>query len=323
VLAWIDEYGDRDDDGFQEYQTLSTAGYENMAWKDSGDAVMYPDGTLGSRTRRCAIAGYVYDACCAWQRFTTNSPTTARQRPTQKAAVLFRISTRHLDEKSGFLPCIGWREEKVLSCRIQISGQCLWSGIHLAGACRKSGERLMREDSERVGHPHPLGGSSLVQNPYNYQTGAVWPHDNSLIALGMRRYGFAAEAAAVARDITARRAPPAEPITRTLWRAAARCHPISRPVSRANVAAGLAAGTPIHAAAGDVGLQQDAAPASCMSTPRCGWLPDVALTIFGGQAALRYPLLAGRPRTRLQGVEGKPDAVERMSMTLSGTIADR
>jgi hypothetical protein len=39
-------------------------------------------------------------------------------------------------------------------------------------------------------------------NPYNYQTGAVWPHDNSLIALGMRRYGFAAEAAAVARDIS-------------------------------------------------------------------------------------------------------------------------
>src|SRR5258708_12243102 len=39
-------------------------------------------------------------------------------------------------------------------------------------------------------------------NPYNYQTGAVWPHDNSLIALGMRRYGFAADAAAVARDIS-------------------------------------------------------------------------------------------------------------------------
>ena len=45
-LTWIDKYGDRDGDGFQEYQTRSTAGYENMAWKDSGDAVMYPDGTL-------------------------------------------------------------------------------------------------------------------------------------------------------------------------------------------------------------------------------------------------------------------------------------
>ena len=42
-------------DGFQEYQTRSTAGYENVAWKDSGDAVMYPDGTLvRGPGRRCA-----------------------------------------------------------------------------------------------------------------------------------------------------------------------------------------------------------------------------------------------------------------------------
>ena len=39
-------------------------------------------------------------------------------------------------------------------------------------------------------------------NPYNYQTGAVWPHDNAIIAAGFRRYGFAAEAAAVARSIS-------------------------------------------------------------------------------------------------------------------------
>ena len=35
-LTWIDKYGDADGDGFQEYQTYSTAGYENMGWKDSG-----------------------------------------------------------------------------------------------------------------------------------------------------------------------------------------------------------------------------------------------------------------------------------------------
>ena len=38
-------------------------------------------------------------------------------------------------------------------------------------------------------------------NPYNYPTGAVWPHDNAIIAFGFRRYCFAAEAAAVARSI--------------------------------------------------------------------------------------------------------------------------
>ena len=45
-LAWIDNYGDRDGDGFQEYQTRSTAGYENQGWKDSGEALVYPDGSL-------------------------------------------------------------------------------------------------------------------------------------------------------------------------------------------------------------------------------------------------------------------------------------
>src|SRR5215470_296099 len=62
-LAWIDTYGDRDGDGFQEYQTRSSAGYENMAWKDSGDAVMYPDGSLVKGPKAlCELQGYVYSA---------------------------------------------------------------------------------------------------------------------------------------------------------------------------------------------------------------------------------------------------------------------
>ena len=57
-LSWIDDYGDRDGDGFQEYQTRSPVGYENMGWKDSGDAVVYPDGIAGQRTEGAVrIAG--------------------------------------------------------------------------------------------------------------------------------------------------------------------------------------------------------------------------------------------------------------------------
>ena len=62
-LTWIDEYGDRDGDGFQEYQTRSPLGYENMAWKDAGDAVLYPDGTLVKGPKAlCELQGYVYAA---------------------------------------------------------------------------------------------------------------------------------------------------------------------------------------------------------------------------------------------------------------------
>jgi glycogen debranching enzyme len=56
-------YGDRDGDGFQEYQTRSPVGYENMAWKDSGDCVVYPDGSLVKGPKAlCELQGYVYDA---------------------------------------------------------------------------------------------------------------------------------------------------------------------------------------------------------------------------------------------------------------------
>jgi glycogen debranching enzyme len=62
-LSWIDQYGDRDGDGFQEYQTRSPAGYENMAWKDSGDCVVYPDGSLVKGPKAlCELQGYVYGA---------------------------------------------------------------------------------------------------------------------------------------------------------------------------------------------------------------------------------------------------------------------
>src|SRR4030088_3710571 len=62
-LAWIDKYGDRDGDGFQEYQTRSSAGYENMGWKDSGDAVMHADGSpVKGPKALCELQGYVYDA---------------------------------------------------------------------------------------------------------------------------------------------------------------------------------------------------------------------------------------------------------------------
>ncbi|HEY7180116.1 MAG TPA: glycogen debranching N-terminal domain-containing protein, partial [Blastocatellia bacterium] len=67
-LSWIDNYGDRDGDGFQEYQTRSPVGYENMGWKDSGDCVVYPDGTLVKGPKAlCELQGYVYDA---WLRMS-------------------------------------------------------------------------------------------------------------------------------------------------------------------------------------------------------------------------------------------------------------
>jgi glycogen debranching enzyme len=62
-LEWIDNCGDRDGDGFQEYATRSPVGYENQSWKDSGDCVVYPDGSLVKGPKAlCELQGYVHDA---------------------------------------------------------------------------------------------------------------------------------------------------------------------------------------------------------------------------------------------------------------------
>ena len=63
AMRWIDRYGDRDRDGFQEYKTRSSHGYYNQGWKDAGDAIPHADGTLAPLPiAPCELQGYVYDA---------------------------------------------------------------------------------------------------------------------------------------------------------------------------------------------------------------------------------------------------------------------
>src|SRR5687767_12130152 len=63
AMAWVDNFGDRDKDGFQEYQTRSSHGHYNQGWKDSGDAIVEADGTLSPLPiGTCELQGYVYDA---------------------------------------------------------------------------------------------------------------------------------------------------------------------------------------------------------------------------------------------------------------------
>src|SRR6516162_6144801 len=81
-------------------------------------------------------------------------------------------------------------------------GHCLWSGIVPKDRAARVVARLMQPDMWSGWGIRTLSASHKSFNPYNYQTGAVWPHDNAIIALGFRRYGFAAEAAAVARSIS-------------------------------------------------------------------------------------------------------------------------
>lgn len=204
-LSWIDKYGDLDGDGFQEYRTRSSAGYENMGWKDSGDAVMNPDGSLVKGPKAlCELQGYVYTA---WLRMAEvfdalGKPDRGAELRAKAAALFKRFNEAFWDEESGFYAyALDGEKKKVLTVASN-PGHCLWSGIVPPGRAKKVVERLMAPDMWSGRGIRTLSALHPSFNPYNYQTGSVWPHDNGMIAWGFKAYGFEVEAAQIAHDIS-------------------------------------------------------------------------------------------------------------------------
>lgn len=281
-LEWIDEYGDRDGDGFQEYQTRSPAGYENTAWKDSGDSVMYEDGTLVKGPKAiCELQGYVYDA---WLRMGEIYDEIGRhERATQlrrKAATLFRrFNETFWDEARGYYAyTLDGEKTPVFSLASNI-GHLLWSGIVPPERAARVVKRLMEPDMWSGWGIRTLSATHHAFNPYNYQTGAVWPHDNAIIGMGFRRYGFAAEAAAVARCISDAASHFQLNQLPELYAGLQR-EENSFPVQYvgANVPQAWAAATPFVLLQTMLGIAQDAPRDTLYVDPALpDWLPDVTL----------------------------------------------
>ena len=204
-LGWIDAYGDRDGDGFQEYGTRSSAGLENQGWKDAGDAVMHADGRpVAAPKALCELQGYVYDA---WLRMAAIFDALERPhdaaRLRAKAADLFRrFDSAFWDEDAGFYAyCLDETKTRVMTVASN-PGHLLWSGIVPREKAERVVRRLMQPDMWSGWGIRTLSSDHPSYNPFSYQNGSVWPHDNGIIALGFKRYGFHAEAAQIARDIS-------------------------------------------------------------------------------------------------------------------------
>jgi glycogen debranching enzyme len=204
-LRWIDEFGDRDGDGFQEFQTRSPVGYENMAWKDSGEASVNVDGSLVKGPKAMVeLQGYVYDA---WQRMAEIYEALGRHDDAlalrAKAASLFeKFNETFWDEAGGFYAFMLDGEKRPVFSVASNPGHCLYSGIVPKGRAGRVVARLLAPDMNSGWGIRTLSAQHISYNPYAYQLGSIWPHDNAIIAAGCKRYGFATEAAHIARDIS-------------------------------------------------------------------------------------------------------------------------
>jgi glycogen debranching enzyme len=203
-LDWIDAYGDFDGDGFQEYRARGPQGYHNMGWKDSVDAIVYPDGSqVAQPIALVELQGYVFDARLRMAELFDALGES-------ETAAGLRASAEHLRQKfENTFWCddldfyaLGLDPLKLpIKSLASNPGHCLWSGIVSADRAVRVAQRFLQADFWSGWGIRTLSATHPAYNPYSYHRGSIWPHDNALIAAGFKRYGFADECARVARDM--------------------------------------------------------------------------------------------------------------------------
>jgi glycogen debranching enzyme len=197
ALAWVDAHGDRDGDGYVEYQRSGDDGLANQGWKDSWDAVRHADGRLATGPiALCEVQGYVFAAYVARVHLALEAgdPTTAAHYSAKAAELRQRFNEDFWSDEHGWyvLALDGDKQPvDVLSSNI---GHCLWSGIIDPERAGLVAERLLSDAMFSGFGVRTLASSAAAYNPISYHNGSVWPHDNALCAAGLARYGFVEEA---------------------------------------------------------------------------------------------------------------------------------
>jgi glycogen debranching enzyme len=206
ALGWIDTYGDRNGDGYVDYERRNErTGLENQCWKDSWNSILFADGSMSRLPRAtCEIQGYVYDAKIRSARLARSfwgDPALAERLEREAADLKDRFNRDYwLEERQCFALALDGDGRRVDSLTSNI-GHLLWSGIadpDKAAACVRHliGDRLYSGWGVRT-----MAEGEGGYNPIGYHLGTVWPHDNSLIAWGLARYGYRTEAARIAVGI--------------------------------------------------------------------------------------------------------------------------
>jgi glycogen debranching enzyme len=193
ALRWIDVTGDADRDGFVEYFRQTDKGLANQGWKDSHDAIFHADGRSAEGPIALAeVQGYVFAAKqvaarCA-RHLKRDALADELEADAQRLAERFEASFWCPELQSYALALDGAKEP----CRVRASnaGQVLFTGIARADHAKLVADELLRPRFFSGWGIRTVARGEARYNPMSYHNGSVWPHDNSLIALGFARYGF-------------------------------------------------------------------------------------------------------------------------------------
>ena len=206
ALRWIDEHGDLDGDGYVEYRRRSPRGLDNQGWKDSGDAIVHPDGTLASPPIALVeVQGYVYHAKRSAARLAADlgERDVAERLEREAADLRARFNRDFWMEQQGYYALALDGDKRPVETITSNPGHGLWSRIVDEDKAARVVRRLLSPSLSSGWGIRTLAAKQAPYDPIGYHTGTVWPHDNALIAHGMRGYGFDREARTVLDGLAA------------------------------------------------------------------------------------------------------------------------
>ena len=194
------------DTGYLAYFRTSARGLVNQGWKDSGDCIVDRQGKDcdSGRSTLCEVQAYVYAAKIRMSELAKirqeNELATRWQQEAQ--------SLRQRFDRDFWIP-----DRDFLAMALDGAGKRgRWDRFQsrtMSPAWTSSIQKKPKVSPNGYGHPICLaaGGFGLsavsqpAYNPIGYHTGSVWPHDNSLITMGLRSVGAVEQALEVAQGI--------------------------------------------------------------------------------------------------------------------------
>ncbi|HLG99386.1 MAG TPA: glycogen debranching N-terminal domain-containing protein [Bryobacteraceae bacterium] len=193
ALHWRDTVGDMDGDGFGEYQRRSEGGLKNQGWKDSGDAIVYPDGSqVEDPIAPCEEQGFLYIAKVrmAEMLWWIGDHDLAKKFFHQASELKKKFNDAFWMEDEGFFAMGLDRNKRQIRSIASNAGHLLETAIVDDALARRTADRLMCDDLFSGWGVRTLSAGHPAYNPFSYQRGSVWPVEQGLFALGMLRFGF-------------------------------------------------------------------------------------------------------------------------------------
>lgn len=203
ALEWIDRFGDADGDGYVEYERHNVqTGLENQCWKDSWNSILFADGQRAQTPiATCEIQGYVYAAKLAAARLARdcwNDPLLAQRLEHQAHELQTRFEQDFWLEDRNYYALALDRDKRPVDSLTSNIGHLLWSAIVSPPRAEAIRRQLMGQRLYSGWGVRTMATDDSGHNPIEYHNGTVWPHDNSLIAAGLARYGHRDDAGKIA-----------------------------------------------------------------------------------------------------------------------------